>query len=112
MSDHDRTEHTLTLLARRGTYEVLRVMHEGGGFAAFAQISAGSPESIALLRALAAEGFVTGLHGGTLDDAPSGDTGFRLTSKGEAIFRRLLRLHQWTTTRTVGFATSVDPSRT
>jgi hypothetical protein len=99
MSDHDRTEQTLTLLARRGAYEVLRAMHTRGGAATFAQISAESPRPLALLRAMAAEGFVVGMGSGTLDADPNADTHFSLTSKGEAVFGHMLRLHNWLASR-------------
>jgi len=101
MGDHDRTEQTLTLLARRGAYEVLLAMHAHGGGATFAQISAEVPQSLTLLRAMAAEGFVISPRGGTLDADPHGDTRFCLTVKGEAIFGHLLRLRQWIAFRPV-----------
>lgn len=99
MGDRDRTEQTLTLLARRGAYEVLRAMHTRGGAATFAQISADSPRPIALLRAMAADGLVVSPQAGTLDDEPSGVIPFCLTGKGEAIFGHLHRLRQWATSR-------------
>ncbi|TCB91629.1 hypothetical protein E0H26_25425 [Micromonospora zingiberis] len=99
MGDHDRTEQTLTLLARRGAYEVLLAMHTSGGTASYTRIAAASPRPTTLLRALAAEGFVTIPSGGTLDDEPHGETRFRLTAKGEAIIGHLLRLRQWLASR-------------
>jgi hypothetical protein len=99
MSDHDRTERTLTLLARRGVYDVLLAMHAHGGAASFAQIAAVAPRPLALLRALAAEGFVVALAGGTLDVDPRGDTHFCLTGKGEAVFAHLMRLRGWLAAR-------------
>ncbi len=100
MSDHDRTDETLTLLARTGAYEILHAMHIHGGAATFARISAESPKPIALLRAMAAEGFVISPEAGTLDTDPPGETRFCLTAKGEAIFGHLLRLRQWLASRT------------
>jgi hypothetical protein len=79
MSDHDRTEQALTLLARHGAYEVLSAMYHHGGSASFAQISAESPRPTPLLRAMAADGFVVSPHGGTLDADPRGETYFSLT---------------------------------
>jgi hypothetical protein len=101
MSDHDRTEQTLTLLARRGAYEVLQAMHARGGAATFAQISAGagSHHPLPLLRELAAEGFMISPHGGTLDVDPHDEAHFCLTAKGEAITRHLLRLREWMASR-------------
>ncbi|WP_433530279.1 hypothetical protein ACQPYA_29580 [Micromonospora sp. CA-263727] len=99
MGDHDRTEQTLALLARRGAYEVLLAMHTSGGTASFTRIAAESPRPIALLRAMAAEGFVITSCGGTLDDDPHDETHFRLTPKGEAIIGHLLRLHHWLASR-------------
>ncbi|GAB3160695.1 hypothetical protein GCM10027290_66980 [Micromonospora sonneratiae] len=108
MGDHDRTEQTLTLLARRGAYELLLAMHMRGGTASFAQIAAESPRPIDLLRAMAVEGFVIGLRGGTLDTDPRGDTHFCLTGKGEAIFGHLLRLRRWMASRTPPAARSIE----
>jgi hypothetical protein len=99
MSDHDRTDDTLTLLAQNGAYEVLSAMHARGGSASFAQISADSPKPTGLLRAMAVEGFVISPHGGTFDADPPGETHFSLTAKGEAIFIHLLRLRQWIASR-------------
>lgn len=99
MSDHDRTNEILSLLARTGAYEVLLAMHTGGGTATFAQICDESPDPTALLRAMAVEGFVVSLGAGTLDIAPCGGSRFCLTAKGEAIFGHLLRLRQWIATR-------------
>ena len=102
MSDHDRTEQTLTLLARRGAYEVLHAMHARGGAASFAQISAGagSHRPLPLLRALATEGFVISPRGGTLDVDPPDEAHFCLTTKGEAVIGHLLRLREWMASRT------------
>lgn len=101
MSDHDRTKQTLTLLARRGAYEVLHAMHARGGAATFAQISveAGTSQPLPLLRALAAEGFVISPRGGTLDVDPQGEAPLCLTAKGEAVIGHLLRLRQWMASR-------------
>lgn len=101
MSDHDRTEQILTLLARRGAYEVLHAMHARAGVASFAQISAeaGSDQSLLLLRALAAEGFVISPRGGTLDVDPQDDVPLCLTAKGEAVIGHLQRLRQWMASR-------------
>lgn len=99
MSDHDRIDQTLTLLAKSGAYEVLRAMHVRDGAATFAQICAESPRPIALLRAMAAEGFVVSSSGGTLDAEPQAETDFRLTAKGEAIFGHLQRLRRWIASR-------------
>jgi len=101
VDDHDRTEQTLTLLARRGAYEVLGAMQARGGIASFAQISAEAPQPLALLRAMAAEGLVISPQGGTLDADPPGETCFCLTGKGEAIFGHLLRLRQWVASRPI-----------
>lgn len=100
MGNHDRTERTLTLLARRGAFELLLAMHERGGTASFAQIAAESPRPTALLRAMAADGFLISPRGGSLDGEPLADACFCLTGKGEAIFGRLLRLRQWLASRT------------
>jgi hypothetical protein len=99
MSDHDRTEQTLTLLARHGAYEILLAMHTRGGAATFGQISAESPHPLALLRSMAAEGFLIGVGSGTLDADPSGDTHFSLTGKGEAVFGHMMRLNNWLASR-------------
>jgi len=109
MSDHDRTDETLTLLARSGAFEVLFAMHARGGDASFAQISAESPRPITLLRAMAVEGFVISPRGGTLDAEPHGETHFCLTAKGEAIFGHLLRLRQWIASRTAPAVSPNDP---
>lgn len=99
MGDRDRAGQTLALLARRGTYEVLLAMQARGGTASFAQIAAGMRSPVALLREMAAEGLLVTHDGGSLDDEPCGETAFRLTVKGEAIFGHMLRLHQWLTSR-------------
>ena len=112
MSDHDRTDETLTLLARSGAYEVLCAMHNRGGAASFAQICAETPQPIALLRAMAAEGFVITPRGGTLDADPQSETRFCLTAKGEAIFGHLLRLRQWIASRTTPAVRPNDPLST
>lgn len=104
MGDHDRTERTLTLLAQRGAYETLLAMHARGGTATLAQISSVTPQPLALLRAMAAEGFVVNLAGGTLDIDPRCETHFRLTGKGEAVFGHLVRLRHW-------LASRADPKR-
>ena len=109
MSDHDRTDETLTLLARSGAYEVLFAMHVRGGAASFEQISAESPRPITLLRAMAAEGLVVSPRGGTLDADPHSETRFCLTAKGEAIFGHLLRLRQWIASRTTPAVGPNDP---
>jgi DNA-binding HxlR family transcriptional regulator len=101
VDDHDHTERTLTLLARRGAYEVLQAMHTRGGVASFAEISADTPRPLTLLRALATEGFLVSRGGGSLDGDTRGDTHFSLTGKGEAVFDHLLRLRQWTASRAV-----------
>jgi hypothetical protein len=36
---------------------------------------------------------------GTLDADPNADTHFSLTSKGEAVFGHMLRLHNWLASR-------------
>jgi hypothetical protein len=48
---------------------------------------------------MAADGFLVGLRGGSLDGELFADAYFRLTSKGEAIFGRLLHLRQWLASR-------------
>jgi hypothetical protein len=112
MSDHDRTDETLILLARHGAYEVLSAMYQHGGSATFAQISAESPRPIALLRAMAAEGFLTGLSGGTFDADPHEAACFRLTAKGEAIFGHLRRLREWIASRATSATRPIDPLAT
>lgn len=99
MSAHDRTDEVLSLLARTGAYEALLAMHTHGGTASFTQICTESPQPTALLRAMAAEGFVVTVDAGTLDTDPHGDTQFCLTAKGEAIFGHLRRLRQWIAAR-------------
>lgn len=99
MGGHDRTDRTLILLARTGAYEVLRAMHTRGGGASFAEIAAEAPRPMALLRAMAAEGFVISPGAGTLDTDPRDETAFCLTVKGEAIFGHMLRLRQWIASR-------------
>ncbi|GLY98812.1 hypothetical protein [Actinoplanes sp. NBRC 103695] len=112
MGDHDRTDETLILLARHGAYEVLSAMHHYGGSASFAQISAESPRPTALLRAMAAEGFLISPSGGTLDADPHDETCFRLTAKGEAIFCHLRRLREWIASRATSATRPIDPLST
>jgi hypothetical protein len=112
MSDHDHADETLSLLARSGAYEVLLAMHTRGGGASFAEISAESPRPIALLRAMAAEGFLFSPNGGTLDAEPHGEAHYCLTAKGEAIFGHLLRLRQWLNSRTAPATRPIDPLST
>lgn len=101
MSDHGRTEQALSLLARPGAYEILHAIHSRGGTATFAQITAEARQSLALLRALAAEGFVISPRSGTLDIEPSAPTSFCLTAKGDAVTGHLVRLQEWATSRRV-----------
>ncbi|MET7949415.1 hypothetical protein [Micromonospora sp. NPDC005324] len=100
MGGHERTEQTLALLGRQSTYEVLSTMDATGGTATFAQIASETPYPTAILRAMAAHGFVVSLHGGTLDSEPRAETPFSLTAKGQAIMGHLLRLHLWMASRT------------
>ncbi|OON27098.1 hypothetical protein BSA16_33775 [Micromonospora sp. Rc5] len=100
MGDHSGTEQTLSLLARHGALGLLLAMHRRGGVANFAQIAAESPQPAALLRAMAADGFVAGPHAGSLDSEPLADTHFCLTSRGAAILGHLLRLRHWLASRT------------
>ncbi|WFE38056.1 hypothetical protein [Micromonospora sp. WMMD998] len=100
MGDHHGTEQTLSLLARRGALELLLAMHHRGGTASFAQIAAESPRPTALLRAMAADGFVVSPHAGSLDSEPLAETRFCLTSRGAAILGHLLRLRHWLASRT------------
>ncbi|WP_433615355.1 hypothetical protein ACQP2P_11345 [Dactylosporangium sp. CA-139114] len=112
MGDHDRTDETLILLARNGVYEVLSAMHDRGGSASFAQISAESPRPTALLRALAVEGFLISSHGGTFDADPHAETCFSLTGKGEAIFGHLQRLRRWIASGAAPTKRPIDPLST
>ncbi|GLZ01879.1 hypothetical protein [Actinoplanes sp. NBRC 103695] len=105
MSDHGRTNQTLTLLAKSGTYEVLYAMHARGGAATFAQIAVDARQALALLRALAAEGFVIGPRCGSLDIMPSPQTIFCLTAKGKAVSGHVVRLQQWIIKRSACRAT-------
>ena len=99
MGDHNGAERTLTLLAQSGAMELLLAMHHRGGTATFAQIAAASPRPAALLRAMAADGFVVSPHAGSLDSEPLDQTCFSLTSKGAAVLDRLLRLRRWLASR-------------
>lgn len=97
MSDHGRTDKTLTLLARPGVYEVLHAMQTRDGTATFAEIRTAARQPLALLRALAAEGFVRSYRSGSLDIEPCEGTHFYLTAKGEAVTGHLVRLQEWVT---------------
>ncbi|MDM4721367.1 hypothetical protein QTQ03_17810 [Micromonospora sp. WMMA1363] len=99
MSDHGRTDRALTLLARPGAYEVLHAMQSRDGTATFAEIRTAARQPLALLRALATEGFVRSYHSGTLDIEPCERTHFCLTAKGEAVTGHLVRLQEWVTSR-------------
>ncbi|WP_433531008.1 hypothetical protein ACQPYA_02455 [Micromonospora sp. CA-263727] len=79
--------------------ELLLAMHHRGGTASFAQIAAASPRPAALLRAMAADGFVVSPHAGSLDSESLDRTCFCLTGKGVAIVGRLLRLRRWLASR-------------
>ncbi|MFI6242782.1 hypothetical protein ACIBEF_23190 [Micromonospora sp. NPDC050795] len=100
MGGHERTQQVLALLGRNSTYEVLSTMEATGGTATFAQIANATPHPAAILRAMAAYGFVVSLNGGTLDSDPRAETPFSLTAKGQAIMGHLLRLHLWMASRT------------
>ncbi|GIJ12616.1 hypothetical protein ACFFMR_29050 [Micromonospora andamanensis] len=99
MGDHNRTEQTLALLARCGAFELLLAMHHRGGTATFAQIAAESPRPAALLRAMAADGFVVSPHAGSLDGEPLAEAHFCLTARGVAVLGHLLRLRHWLASR-------------
>lgn len=100
MGDHDRVDQTLALLARLDAYELLSALHARGGTAAFAQVSTRAEDTMPLLRAMAACGFITCHRGGTLDVEPSPEAQFCLTAKGEAVFGHLSRLRQWLAAQT------------
>ena len=102
MSDQDHTGQTLSLLARRGSYEVLDALHSHDGAARFAEIQAraGSGCPVSVLRSLAAEGYIVCPGGGSMDSEPNGDTIFGITDQGQAIFDHLVRLRAWAATRT------------
>ncbi|WP_036346896.1 hypothetical protein [Micromonospora sp. CNB394] len=115
MGGPERLEQALALLARRGSYEVLSALDARGGTATFAQIAAEASSPTAILRAMAAYGFVVSVCGGSLDGDPLADTHFSLTAKGQAIFGHLLRLHRWVASRTSsagGVGTSINSAQT
>ena len=101
MSDHGRTDQALTLLAQPGSYEVLHALYARDGTATFAQISGEARYALARLRALATEGFVVGVHGGSLDIEPGLQASFSLTAKGQAVAGHLIRLQQWAASRSI-----------
>jgi hypothetical protein len=99
MGDHSRTDQALTLLAQPGCYEVLHALYVRDGTATFAQITAEARHALLHLRALAIEGFIVGHSCGSLDVEPSTHTDFSLTTKGQAVAGRLIRLQSWATSR-------------
>lgn len=99
MNDHGRIDQSLSLLAKRGTYEVLQAMYSRGGTATFAQIAAEACQALALLRALTVDGLVISYRCGSLDIEPSARTCFVLTAKGEAVAGHLARLQRWIAAR-------------
>ncbi len=99
MSEDDRIEQAIAVLARPGTYEVLHALHTRSGAATFAQIAAVARQTPSLLRALAAERLLFSYHCGSLDIEPAAQTTFMLTAKGEAVAGHIIRLQHWITTR-------------
>lgn len=99
MINDGRIERSLSLLASPGAYDVLRAMQSRDGTATYAEITSETRNGLALLRALAAEGFVFTYRCGSLDIEPPAATSFCLTAKGEAVTGHLNRLSDWAATR-------------
>jgi hypothetical protein len=99
MDQDRRIDRALSVLTRRGAYDVLHVMRNYDGTAAYAQIAAVTRPALTLLRALAAEGFVSSYQSGSLDIEPLATTSFYLTAKGEAVAGHLEGLSEWAATR-------------
>lgn len=99
MINDGRIERSLSLLLKPGAYDVLQAMLSRDGTATYAQLAAEARNVPALLRALAAEGFVFSYRGGSLDVEPPAATSFYLTAKGQAVARHLARLSEWAADR-------------
>ncbi|GAA0490763.1 hypothetical protein Ade02nite_23530 [Paractinoplanes deccanensis] len=95
MNSYNRNERTLTLLGRRGAYELLLALSVRDGSAAFSELEKEAPQVMPLLRALITEGFVTSAGPGTLDLEPGAELRFSLTAKGQAVTAHLVRIQQW-----------------
>jgi hypothetical protein len=96
MSDHESSDRILRLICRRGAYEIIRLLDQCDGMATFGQIiELRVPHPLTLLRALAAEHFVSIPTGGTWDLTPSSTTRFELTTRGNLLVGHLDRIDEW-----------------
>lgn len=96
MSDHEFSDRILRLICRKGAYEIIRLLDQRDGAATFGQIiNLHVPRPLTLLRALAAEHFVTTPTAGTWDLTPSPCTRFELTNRGNLLVGHLDRIDEW-----------------
>jgi DNA-binding HxlR family transcriptional regulator len=96
MGDHEFSDRVLALICRRGVYEILRLLDNPSGVATYGQIAGlRVPRAPSLLRALAAERFVTTATPGTWDLNPNPGERIELTALGHELVGHLNRLDEW-----------------